>query len=301
MSSSTANISRPMTRTASPSSPSKSPSPTQVRVLMSRRADGRAISFFGDLHPSFAGNVVKAMGSAKQGYPVVSRMLAKRAPAEPKPETLAATMNEGLRAAVHAVTRLTPNIVEVTVKAPFAARGFEPGQFYRLQNYEANAIRERRHGAGDGRAGADRRLGRQGSGPALDHRARDGRVLRSLCHAEARRTGHPDGPDRHADRDSGGRDRAAGRRRARQRRAVLDRAGAARRRAPRWSISPATSASSTATRSRRSSAPPTSSSGAATKRRASMPRGRRISPSSAISSRRWRLTALASSAAPRSP
>ena len=36
---------------------------------MSVRPDGRAISFFGDLHPSFSGNVVKAMGSAKQGYP----------------------------------------------------------------------------------------------------------------------------------------------------------------------------------------------------------------------------------------
>jgi len=47
-----------------------------VRVLTSLRDDGRAISFFGDLHPSFAGNVVKAMASAKQGYPVVSRMLA---------------------------------------------------------------------------------------------------------------------------------------------------------------------------------------------------------------------------------
>ena len=42
------------------------------------RPDGRAISFFGDLHPSFAGNVVKAMASAKQGYPVVSRMLARK-------------------------------------------------------------------------------------------------------------------------------------------------------------------------------------------------------------------------------
>ncbi len=47
---------------------------------MSIRADGRGISFFGDLHPSFAGNVVKAMASAKQGYPVVSRLLARRAP-----------------------------------------------------------------------------------------------------------------------------------------------------------------------------------------------------------------------------
>ncbi len=50
---------------------------------MSIRADGRAISFFGDLHPSFAGNVVKAMASAKQGYPVVSRLLARRAPSDP--------------------------------------------------------------------------------------------------------------------------------------------------------------------------------------------------------------------------
>ena len=36
-----------------------------------------AMSFFGDLHPSFFGNVVKAMASAKQGYPIVSRVLAR--------------------------------------------------------------------------------------------------------------------------------------------------------------------------------------------------------------------------------
>jgi NAD(P)H-flavin reductase len=28
----------------------------------------------------------------------------------------------------------------VVVKAPLAARMFKPGQFYRLQNYEANAL-----------------------------------------------------------------------------------------------------------------------------------------------------------------
>jgi hypothetical protein len=47
-------------------------------VLATRDDEGRFTSFFGDLHPSFFGNVVKAMGSAKQGYPVVSRVLAKR-------------------------------------------------------------------------------------------------------------------------------------------------------------------------------------------------------------------------------
>ena len=33
----------------------------------------------------------------------------------------------------------TSRIVEVIVRAPFAARRFKPGQFYRLQNYETLA------------------------------------------------------------------------------------------------------------------------------------------------------------------
>ena len=55
--------------------------PAHPAVLTDILPDGRATSFFGDLHPSFSGNVVKAMASAKQGYPIVSRMLAKVAPA----------------------------------------------------------------------------------------------------------------------------------------------------------------------------------------------------------------------------
>ena len=49
--------------------------PEVPAVLTGIRSDGRSTSFFGDLHPSFHGNVVKAMASAKQGYPIVSRML----------------------------------------------------------------------------------------------------------------------------------------------------------------------------------------------------------------------------------
>jgi NAD(P)H-flavin reductase len=44
-----------------------------------------------------------------------------------------------LRATVQAVHRLTPTIVEVVIHAPFAARAFHPGQFYRLQNFESLA------------------------------------------------------------------------------------------------------------------------------------------------------------------
>ena len=42
-------------------------------------------------------------------------------------------------ATIVAINRLTPTIIEVVVKAPMAAEKFHPGQFYRVQNYEARA------------------------------------------------------------------------------------------------------------------------------------------------------------------
>ncbi|MDH3231426.1 MAG: FAD-dependent oxidoreductase [Alphaproteobacteria bacterium] len=126
-----------------PVTPEKSAAkPDAVRVLMSRTLDGRFMSFFGDLHPSYFGNVVKAMGSAKQGYPAVSRVLEAVRPAsgEGGAEFIAA-LNRVLRATVERVERLTPTIVEVVLRAPQAAARFRPGQFYRLQNYETRALK----------------------------------------------------------------------------------------------------------------------------------------------------------------
>ncbi|HTT13320.1 MAG TPA: FAD-dependent oxidoreductase [Burkholderiaceae bacterium] len=112
--------------------------PKATRVLVSKSNDGRFVSFFGDLHPSYFGNVVKALGSAKQGAPIVSDALRQKPPASGEPDaTFLARLNSTLRPTVRAVRRLTPTIVEVEVEAPAAARAFQPGQFYRLQNYEA--------------------------------------------------------------------------------------------------------------------------------------------------------------------
>lgn len=115
--------------------------PAQAEVLLSKTAEGKFISFFGDLHPSFSGNVVKAMASAKQGYPLVSRVLAQQAPAGLTEDDAGffSRLNAGLRATVRAVNRLTPTIVEVVLHAPFAAARFRPGQFFRLQNYESRS------------------------------------------------------------------------------------------------------------------------------------------------------------------
>lgn len=124
-----------------PVTPERLSKPEHPQVLMHRREDGRAMSFFGDLHPSWAGNVVKAMASAKQGYPVVDRALARAPESKVSGEALVARLNDELRAVVHGVERLGPDIIEVVVRAPLAARAFRPGQFYRLQNYETLAPR----------------------------------------------------------------------------------------------------------------------------------------------------------------
>ena len=125
-----------------PVKPEKLAKPKAVQILQSVRGDGRSVSFFGDLHPSFAGNVVKAMSSAKQGWPVVARML-DQLPARTAANDNAfiADLNRRFRASVHSVARLTPTIVEVVVEAPQAAANFKPGEFYRLQNFETLAHR----------------------------------------------------------------------------------------------------------------------------------------------------------------
>ena len=128
--------------TGAPVTPDRTRKPNQVQVLCARRPDGRAISFFGDLHPSFAGNVVGALASSKQGYPVVSRMLEAVEPASPMADIgFLAGLHDDLRASVHEVNRLAPTIVEVVVRAPRAVRRFQPGQFYRLQNFETLALK----------------------------------------------------------------------------------------------------------------------------------------------------------------
>jgi len=106
---------------------------------------GKFVTYYGDNHPRYNGNVVKAMASAKHGYPRVAALFADEIAAldpaqQPQREvawrSLVATLDDQLLARVERVVRLTPQIVEVIVRAPAAARHFNPGQFYRLQNFE---------------------------------------------------------------------------------------------------------------------------------------------------------------------
>jgi NADPH-dependent glutamate synthase beta subunit-like oxidoreductase/NAD(P)H-flavin reductase len=116
--------------------------------LTSYHKDGKFVSFYGDNHPVYAGNVVKAMASAKDGYPYVTRLFeqelktldpAKQSDRDQALKELFDHLDAELLATVVEVNRLTPTIIEVLVKAPMQARKFQPGQFYRIQNLESLA------------------------------------------------------------------------------------------------------------------------------------------------------------------
>jgi NADPH-dependent glutamate synthase beta subunit-like oxidoreductase/NAD(P)H-flavin reductase len=110
--------------------------------------DGKFITYYGDNHPVYAGSVVRAMASAKHGYPHVVALFERELQAlrpEEQPardaawDALARRLDDDLRPTVHEVRRLTATIIEVVVRAPAAARHFQPGQFFRLQNFESLA------------------------------------------------------------------------------------------------------------------------------------------------------------------
>jgi NADPH-dependent glutamate synthase beta subunit-like oxidoreductase/NAD(P)H-flavin reductase len=124
--------------------------PDPQGFFTSHETDGKFVTYYGDNHPRYAGNVVKAMASAKHGFPQVARLFARelaaldpgrQADRDASWRELVARLDEELLARVVEVVRLTPTIIEVIVKAPAAARHFHPGQFYRLQNFESTARR----------------------------------------------------------------------------------------------------------------------------------------------------------------
>ncbi|MGL9732483.1 MAG: FAD-dependent oxidoreductase [Wolbachia sp.] len=120
------------------------------RILVYKQGN-KAISFFGDLHPSYSGSVVKAMASAKNGYPIISQLLngiiqktnqsvlcAEMTLEHLANEEFFNRIKEQFTAKVIKVQYLTDRVIEIVIKAPLAAKNFKPGQFFRLQNFETN-------------------------------------------------------------------------------------------------------------------------------------------------------------------
>ena len=161
---STANTSAPATRTGAPVKPERAQLPSRngrraavalrrwpLHQLL-RRPASVVLRQRGQGHGLGATGLPGGVAGAGQAAAAIRR--------RPRPRSSPA-WQATCSPRVHKVERLTPTIVEVVVRAPLAARKFQPGQFYRLQNFETLSPREgRRHAPADGRPRADRRLGR---------------------------------------------------------------------------------------------------------------------------------------------
>lgn len=100
------------------------------------------VSLIGDTHPVFHGNVVKAIASGLRTYPKILALLKNKLNQHASADEykkFAERMNYLFTAKVKSVTRKTKNIVELKIQAPLAAKHFQSGQFYRLQNFETLA------------------------------------------------------------------------------------------------------------------------------------------------------------------
>src|SRR5262249_40532250 len=105
--------------------------------------NGHRVSFLGDTHPVFHGSVVKAIASAKRSYTKILMSLGDRTSAIGSAleyEQFASKIQHLFSATIHNIKRLSRNVLEISVHAPMAAQNFQPGQFYRLQNYETHAL-----------------------------------------------------------------------------------------------------------------------------------------------------------------
>ena len=108
----------------------------------SYESQGHRVSFLGDTHPVFHGSVVKAVASGQRTYPRIVASLGARVNLKGEVREyhqFRARLEEALAARVQSVRRLTPSVVELTVRAPQAAKRFKAGQFFRLQNFETQA------------------------------------------------------------------------------------------------------------------------------------------------------------------
>lgn len=111
----------------------------------------KRVSFIGDTHPVFHGNVVKAIASGQKVYPKIVDLLGFSFDSAQDKQNLEgleidyaefkSTLRNQLQTYVMAVKRHTPSVIELDIHAPMAVKAFKPGQFFRLQSFESTAQR----------------------------------------------------------------------------------------------------------------------------------------------------------------
>ncbi len=107
------------------------------------------VSFIGDTHPVFHGNVVKAIASAKYTYPKIMQHLNNSlitsplageveaySPRERGYQNFHNHIQHQLTTIIIDIRHPSTEIIEIVVQAPQAIKHYRPGQFYRIQAFE---------------------------------------------------------------------------------------------------------------------------------------------------------------------
>lgn len=103
----------------------------------------KRVSLIGDTHPVFHGSVVKAIASGLKTYPKILAILKDKIKAneEKTPnikeyQLFSQRMNDLFSNHLMSIKRKNEDTIELKIRAPLAAKHFQPGHFYRLQNFE---------------------------------------------------------------------------------------------------------------------------------------------------------------------
>lgn len=116
----------------------------QFGPFTSYHKDDHRVSLIGDTHPVFHGSVVKAIASGMRTYPKILTSLQNRLNQTGNDEEyrdFARRIQDLFTTTISEIKRCHKNILELTIHSPLAAKHFQPGQFYRLQNYETYAAK----------------------------------------------------------------------------------------------------------------------------------------------------------------
>lgn len=96
------------------------------------------VSFIGDSHPAFHGNVVKAIASAYRSYGKIMQAVKAHAP-QNKDKAFKEKICQHFMAYVEKIENIAEGVAKLTVHCPVASQKAKAGQFFRLQNFETQS------------------------------------------------------------------------------------------------------------------------------------------------------------------
>lgn len=106
-----------------------------ISVLSSYDDDAHRVSVIGDTNPAFHGSVVKAIASAKVSYSKIITALEKLSKPQLKDYHEHVAQLNSLKQSRIVALENSGNYLKIKIHAPFALQNFQPGNFFRVQNY----------------------------------------------------------------------------------------------------------------------------------------------------------------------